>query len=210
MPYAAGEELMTTLHHVEPFGRSADNNPARRLLEADRCALVVVDMQEKLLPKMFNRETLISNSRLLLRLARIVKLPLLATTQYVKGLGTTVPEIAELTGDVVPCDKVAFSGFGSEAFCTQLNKYDDRDTLLLCGVETHICVMQTALGALNNGYTVHVALDAVGSRTEENWRAGLNRMEHAGCVISTTEAMMFELMRRSDSAEFKAMLPHLK
>jgi nicotinamidase-related amidase len=201
---------MTTSKYDGRFGPSAENNPVRRLLEADRCALVVVDMQEKLLPKMFNRETLISNSRLLLRLGHIMSLPLLATTQYVKGLGPTVPEIAELMGDVVPCEKLAFSGFGSEAFCAELNKYDDRDTLLLCGVETHICVMQTALGALNNGYTVHVALDGVGSRTEENWRVGLNRMEDAGCVISTTEAIIFELIRRSGSAEFKAMLPHLK
>jgi nicotinamidase-related amidase len=85
-----------------------------------------------------------------------------------------------------------------------------RTTLLLCGMESHICVMQTALGALENGYIVHVASDAVSSRTDWNWRLGLERMESAGCVISSTEMMMYELLRRSGSAEFKEMLKYIK
>ncbi len=83
-------------------------------------------------------------------------------------------------------------------------------TVLLCGMESHICVMQTALGALENGYMVHVASDAVSSRTELNWRLGLERMESAGCVISSTEMMMYELLRRSGTAQFKEMLPFIK
>jgi len=201
---------MTSLERVETLAPSTPHNPARRLLDADRCALVVIDIQEKLLPPMFNREELIRNARLLLRLASIIKLPVLATTQYAQGLGATVSEITELMAGVELHDKVEFSGFGAESFRTELKKYNDRDTLLLCGMETHICVMQTAVSALNNGYTVHVAADAAGSRTEANWRAGLRRMENAGCVISTTEMMMYELMHRSGSATFKAMLPHLK
>ena len=201
---------MTSVKRVETIASSATGNPARQLLDAGRCALVVVDIQEKLLPKIFNREELIRNARLLLRLAGIMKLPVLATTQYLKGLGPTVPEITELMGGVEQHDKVTFSGFGAESFCSELKKYDDRDTLLLCGVEAHICVMQTAVSALNKGYMVHIAVDAAGSRTEANWRAGLKRMEDAGCVMSTTEMMLYELMRRSGSADFKAMLPHLK
>jgi nicotinamidase-related amidase len=201
---------MTSLKHVETIAPSVTGNPARQLLDATRCALVVVDIQEKLLPKIFNREQLIRNARLLLQLASIMKLPVLATTQYLKGLGPTAPEIAELISDVEQHDKVEFSGFGAESFCTELEKYGDRDTLLLCGLEAHICVMQTAVSALNKGYTVHVAADAAGSRTEANWRAGLKRMQDAGCVMSTTEMMLYELMRRSGSADFKAMLPNLK
>jgi nicotinamidase-related amidase len=201
---------MAILKDVETPALSADENPARRLLDAERCALVLVDIQEKLLPKMFNPEQLMSNARLLLRLACLMNLPVLATTQYAKGLGPTVPEITELIGDVKQHDKVEFSAFGAESFCTELKKYNHRDTLLICGVETHVCVMQTAVSALNDGYTVHVVLDAVGSRTEASWRAGLKRMEDAGIVISTTEMMIFELVRRSDSAAFKEMLPHLK
>ena len=201
---------MTSLEHVELHVPSATDNPARRLLDANRCALVVVDIQEKLLPAIFNRDELIRNVRLLLRLASTMKLPVLATTQYAKGLGAMVPEITELMSGVELADKVEFSCFGAEPFRTELKTYNERDTLLLCGIESHICVMQTAVSALNNGYTVHVAADAAGSRTEANWRAGLKRMENAGCVISTTEMMMYELMRRSGSATFKAMLQHLK
>lgn len=201
---------MAGLKNLETDALSVSDNPARRLLDASCCALAVIDIQEKLLPKIFNREQLIGNSRLLLRLAAIMKLPVLATTQYVKGLGPTVPEVAELLSGANPHDKVEFSGFGSNSFCTELNQYSNCDTLLLLGVECHICVMQTALTALNKGYTVHLAADAVGSRTEANWRAGLRRMQDAGCIISTTEIAMYELMRRSDSATFKTMLPHLK
>lgn len=201
---------MKSLEHVELHIPSAADNPARLLLEADRCALVVVDIQEKLLPAIFNRDELIRNVRLLLRLASIMKLPVLATTQYAKGLGAMVPEVTELMSGVELPDKVEFSCFGAEQFCTELKTYNGRDTLLLCGIESHICVMQSAVSALNKGYAVHVAADAAGSRTEANWRAGLKRMENAGCVISTTEMMMYELMRRSGSETFKAMLQHLK
>jgi nicotinamidase-related amidase len=85
-----------------------------------------------------------------------------------------------------------------------------RNTLLLCGMESHVCVTQTALGALREGYLVHVASDAVGSRTEWNWKIGLERMRAAGAVISSTEMMIYELMRSSSSAAFKELLPHLK
>jgi nicotinamidase-related amidase len=210
MRYVAGDEPVTSLNPVEAIAPSATGNPSRQLIDAGRCALLVVDIQEKLLPAIFNREQLIRNARLLLRLASIMKLPVLATTQYVKGLGPTVPEIAELMDRVEQHDKVTFSGFGAESFCAELKQLNGRDTLLLCGVEAHICVMQTAVSALNKGYAVHVAADAVGSRTEANWLAGLKRMEDAGCVMSTTEMMLYELMGRSGSADFKAMLPHLK
>ena len=86
----------------------------------------------------------------------------------------------------------------------------NRNTLLLCGMESHICVMQTALAALREGYLVHVASDAVSSRAEWNWKIGLERMRAAGAVISSTEMMIYELMRSSSSPAFKEMLPHLK
>jgi nicotinamidase-related amidase len=201
---------MTILKDVGTLAPSANDNPACRLLDADRCTLTVIDMQEKLLPKMFNREQLISNARLLLRLGCLMKLPVLATTQYRKGLGPTVHEIADLMTNVEPHDKTTFSGFGAESFCAEMKNYCERDTLLLCGVETHVCVMQTAISALNKGYTVHVAADAVGSRTEASWRAGLERMIVAGVVISTTEMRIYELLRRSESAAFKEILLQLK
>lgn len=185
---------------------------ARRPLTAERCALIVVDIQEKLLPPIWEKERLVRNAQLLLRLAGILSLPVLATTQYARGLGATVPDIASLlpTG-TTPLDKLEFGCFGNEAFCAALDRLPQgRDTLLVCGMETHICVLQTVLGALAQGYTVHVAADACGSRAQLNWQLGLERMRDAGAVISSTEMAIYELLRGSGTAQFKEMLRYLK
>ena len=184
---------------------------ARRPLQAEQCALVVVDIQQKLLPPIYNKDALVKNSQLLIRLAKILEIPVMMTTQYSKGLGPTVPEIASLLEDVAPIDKMEFGCFGSDQFRSYVKSLPgSRNTVLLCGMETHICVMQTALGALNEGYLVHVASDAVGSRAEWNWQIGLDRMKAAGAVISSTEMMMYELLRCSGTPQFKELLPYLK
>jgi nicotinamidase-related amidase len=183
---------------------------ARRPLQAEQCALIVIDIQEKLLPPIFQKEQLIKNAQLLTRLAGILKVPTIATTQYAKGLGNTVPELRSLIPDD-GIDKQIFSCFGSDVFCSMLKRLPGRrNTLLLCGMESHICVAQTALNALHEGYLVHVASDAVSSRSEWNWKIGLERMRAAGAVISSTEMMIYELLRSSDTSAFKQMLPHLK
>jgi nicotinamidase-related amidase len=198
-------------------GSAGDHNAvdhaeaARQNLEAERCALLVVDIQEKLLPPIFQKEQLVRNSQLLIRAAGVMKIPAIVSTQYAKGLGKTVPEVASLLPETEAIDKNLFSCFGSDVFCTLLKRLPgNRNTLLLCGMESHICVMQTALAALREGYIVHVASDAVSSRTEWNWKIGLDRMRAAGAVISSTEMMVYELMRSSASAAFKEMLPYLK
>ena len=184
---------------------------SRRPLEAEQCALIVIDVQEKLLPPIFNKEQLVKNSQLLIRLANILKMPAILTTQYAKGLGATVPEVSSLLPGHEAIDKVQFSCFGSDVFCSMLKRMPgNRNTVLLCGMETHICVMQTALAALREGYLVHVASDAVGSRSEWNWKIGIGRMQAAGAVISSTEMMMYELLRSSGSPAFKELLPYLK
>jgi nicotinamidase-related amidase len=184
---------------------------ARRPLEAERCVLVVVDIQEKLLPPIFNKDTLVKNSQLLIRLAKILSIPIFVTTQYSRGLGATVPEIASLVTDVAPVDKLEFGCFGSDVFRSRVKTLPgSRNTVLLCGMESHICVMQTALGALNDGYLVHVGSDAVGSRSESNWKIGLERMKAAGAVISSAEMMMYELLRCSGTPQFKELLQYLK
>jgi nicotinamidase-related amidase len=184
---------------------------ARRPLESDQCALVVVDIQEKLLPPIFQKEQLVRNSQLLIRSAKALKIPAILSTQYAKALGQTVPEIASLLPEVEAIDKDRFSCFGSDVFCTLLKRLPgNRNTLLLCGMESHICVMQTALAALREGYIVHIASDAVSSRTEWNWKIGLERMRDAGAVISSTEMIIYELMRSSSSPAFKEMLSYLK
>jgi nicotinamidase-related amidase len=184
---------------------------ARQTLVAEQSALVVIDIQEKLLPPIFQKEQLVRNSQLLIRAAGILKMPVLMTTQYAKGLGQTVPEIATMLPEGEAIDKQLFSCFGSDAFCSLLKRLPgQRNTLLLCGMESHICVAQTALAGLREGYLVHLASDAVSSRTEWNWKIGLNRMGAAGAVVSSTEMMIYELMRSSGSPEFKKLLPYLK
>lgn len=184
---------------------------ARRSIEPDQCALIVVDMQEKLLPPIWEKERLIKNVQLLIRLAGILKIPSLVSTQYAKGLGDTLPQIASMMPDSPTIDKLMFSCFGSDAFCSILKRLPgQRTTVLLCGMEAHICVMQTALGALREGYLVHVASDAVSSRTELNWRLGLDRMRAAGAILSSAEMMIYELLRSSGAQAFRELLPYLK
>ena len=184
---------------------------ARRPLEADQCALIVVDMQQKLLPPIWEKDRLVRNVQLLIRLAGILKIPAIVTTQYAKGLGETVPDIASMLPNAPPVDKLMFSCFGSDVFCSLLKRLPgQRTTILLCGMESHICVMQTALGALRVGYLVHVAADAVSSRTELNWRIGLGRMSAAGAILSSAEMMTYELLRSSGAPAFKELLPYLK
>jgi nicotinamidase-related amidase len=184
---------------------------ARRPLIAEKCALIVVDIQSKLLPPIWERERLLRNSQLLIRLAGILKIPALVSTQYAKSLGDTVPELASLLPDTSTIDKTMFSCFGSDVFCSTLKRLPgQRSTVLLCGMETHICVMQTALAALREGYVVHVASDAVSSRTEWNWRIGLDRMRTAGAVISSAEMITYELLGSSGTPAFKELLPYLK
>jgi len=121
---------------------------ARRQLAPDQCALIVVDIQEKLLPPIFQKEQLVRNSQLLIRAAGVLKIPAIVSTQYAKGLGKTVAEIASLLPETDAIDKDQFSCFGSEVFCTLLKRLPgNRNTVLLCGMESHICVMQTALAA---------------------------------------------------------------
>ena len=184
---------------------------ARRPLNPDQCVLIVIDIQEKLLAPIFEKERLVRNSQLLIRLAGILKIPTLLSTQYSKGLGDTTPEVASLLPEARPVEKVAFSCFGSEVFCSAVKRLPgNRSTLVLCGMESHICVAQTALAALRQGYLVHVASDAVSSRTEWNWKVGLERMRSAGAVISSTEMVVYEALGSAGTSDFKAMLQYLR
>lgn len=180
------------------------------LLRPERTALVVVDLQEKLLPAIDGQEAVVANSVLLLRLARALDLPVVLTTQYRRGLGPTVPSVLEAARFADPLDKTSFGCFGDEAFRERLGALSGRDQLLVSGVEAHICVAQTVLGALSHGYAVHVASDAVSSRRPGNREVGLHRMERAGAVLSSTEMAVYELLGRSDSRAFEQMLPYLK
>jgi hypothetical protein len=171
----------------------------------------MIDLQAKLLPAIFESDRVIRNCQLLSSLAQLLRLPTVLTTQYAKGLGSIVPEISSCLPGVQPFDKTNFGCFGDQEFQPYLRKLAPHaNTLMIAGIETHICVTQTVLGAIEAGYLVHVAADATSSRTAENWHIGLKRMERAGAVISSTEMMVYELLGRSDTPEFKAILPLIK
>ena len=186
-------------------------NAASRILDRNSCALVVIDPQTKLMPAIFEADRVTRNCVLLLRLSKLLSIPAVVTTQYSKGLGPLVPEVSCASPGIAPLDKTSFGCFGDEGFVARLKEVArGRKTLLVAGVESHVCVAQTVLAALNAGYTVHVARDATSSRTRENWEVGLHRMDHAGAILSSTEMMIYELLGKSGTPEFKAMLRFLK
>ena len=183
---------------------------ACELLRPESTALIVIDLQEKLLPAIWEKDRVLANVTKLLQLGRILKLRTIPTTQYEKGLGPTASAIASLLPEA-PLDKVSFGCLGDERILGRLRRdVPTSHTLLVAGIETHICVIQTVLGALGAGYKVHVAADATSSRSATNAELGIARMRSAGAVISSTEMAIYELLGRSDRDEFKQMLPYLK
>ena len=179
------------------------------MLDRDATLLVVIDYQEKLLPKILGAEALTEQAVKLIRFARELEVPILCTEQYPKGLGHTVAPIAAALEGIVPLEKTAFGCLGDAGF-TEALEASGRKQLLLTGIEAHICVMQTALGALDEGYEVYIPRDAVGSRFALEYEAGLHRLEGAGAEIVTTEMALFELLREAGTPEFKKALPFLK
>ncbi|HHO48317.1 MAG TPA: isochorismatase family protein [Desulfobacteraceae bacterium] len=180
-------------------------------LHSDQCCLYVVDPQEKLMAHIHEADRVVCNTALMIRLAGILHFPIFANTQYKKGIGPIVPELASLL-EGVPCpDKVCFNGLADPAVQKAISGLPPSvDTLLLCGVETHICVYQTAMGALQRGYGVWVVADAVSSRRPINDSLGQQRLRDMGAVLAPAEMIVYELLQRAGTDAFKAMLPYLK
>lgn len=177
-----------------------------RLLKREDCVLVVIDAQEKLLPVIHGQEEVVANTAKLVKFAGIAGLPVVATEQM--KLGATVPAVTE-AGLVEPAIvKISFDCFGCEEFSQKIKDLK-RKTLVLAGVEAHICVLQTALSALED-FRVQVVGDAVSSRVARNRDLALARLRHAGCVVSSTEMFIYEVLRQAGTAEFKATLPLVK
>jgi nicotinamidase-related amidase len=166
------------------------------LLQRERAALVVVDVQEGFRPYA-SFAGVAESCRRLLAAARILGLPALVSEQYPKGLGQSAPEL-ELGGGESMIEKTIFSAARAEGFDLK-----DRSQAIVCGIETHVCVGQTAHDLLDRGVEVHVPADAVGSRHQLDYERGLERLERAGAVVSTVESALFELLERAGTPEFK-------
>ena len=174
-----------------------------------KAGLVVVDVQERLLPAIFEQQRVVQNTVRLIQGAAILQVPIFATEQYRKGLGATAPEVAAAIPAFAPIEKVAFSACGATGFIPALESKQVSQAVL-CGIEAHVCVTQTCLDLLEKGFSVFVAADAVSSRTPENYRVGLDRMRAAGAVIVSTEMVLFELLERAGTDEFKQILGLVK
>lgn len=172
------------------------------MLTQSHTALAIVDVQEKLVSAMAERTSLVAKLRTVVRGARILDLPVLWVEQYPQGLGSTIPELAELLEGFQPQPKNCFSACGLQEFVEALESTGRRQVLLV-GLESHVCVYQTAIHLLESGYHVEVIGDAVASRTQENKKVGLRRMERAGVEITSVEMALFELLGRADRPEFK-------
>jgi len=168
-------------------------------LDRERAALVVIDVQEAFRKALSDFEAVTAATGTLIEGAKTVGIPIVVTEQYPKGLGHTVPEVAEhLPDDVEPIEKVCFSAAEADGF-----ELGARDQVLVCGIETHVCVNQSVLDLLDRDLEVHVARDAVGSRSTENKELGLHKVERAGAVLTSVETALFELVGRAGNDDFK-------
>lgn len=179
------------------------------LIKADASCLVVIDMQERLVPAMQAPARTLKNTRLLLSTARRLQVPVLITEQYPKGLGHTVREIAEVADGMPVFEKVHFSCFEDTEFAKAFRDLG-RPQVVIAGMEAHICVTQTAAQLMEEGYEVFVVTDATSSRTLTSEQACLDRLQASGAGIVTTEMVVFEWLGRADTPEFKELLPLIK
>jgi nicotinamidase-related amidase len=176
------------------------------MVKGEDCVLVIIDVQEKLWPVVADKETVRDNCVRLAEFARIVDLPVLYTEQ--EKLGPTLPEVREPRADAPAAAKISFDCFGEEAFNVRLKEIN-RPTLILCGIEAHICVAQTALSGLG-GYRVQVVGDAASSRNPENKELAWRRLIQAGCEITSTEMFIYEILRQAGTDHFRAALKLVK
>ncbi len=173
--------------------------------------LHIVDVQTNLMAKIHEADKVVSTVDLMIRCAKIFKLPILANTQYKKGLGPYVSNLEELVADIQRFDKVEFNALANKAtaaFFDELSK--NVTTVVLVGVETHICIYQTAMALLERGFNVWIVSDGVSSRKASNHEAGLNRLHGAGAIIGPAEMLIYELLGKAGTPEFKQVLPLIK
>ncbi|HEX8553028.1 MAG TPA: isochorismatase family protein [Abditibacteriaceae bacterium] len=175
-------------------------------LRRDETALLIVDVQEKLVPAMFEAERVVRQVTLLARAARQLQLPIALTEQNPSKLGGTIPMIADVLGKTQLLEKMRFSAASPETVAALQN----RKAVILCGLETHICVLQTALDLRAQGLDVFVPANAVSSRYESDKTVGIARLGANGCVLGSTEMFIYELLEAAGTDEFRALLPHLK
>lgn len=177
-------------------------------LHKEDALLLVIDIQERLVPVMKYKDHVIGNNKLLINAAKVMDLPIVATEQYPKGLGRTVSELLELIDNDRVFAKNSFTAYTAEVanFLQSLGK----KKILVTGMETHICVFQTVRDLINDEYQVYLVKDGVASRTKDNYLNGLDLMRSLGAVITNTETVIFDLLKVSGTPEFKLLSKMIK
>lgn len=178
--------------------------------DTENSLLVIVDVQGKLMNVMSNSEKCLAKVRLLANALTLMNVPVIVTEQYPKGLGATVDAVREVLGENTPfIEKSAFSCCGADEFNNKIIEAD-RKNIILCGVESHVCVLQTAVALLNKGYDVTLAADAASSRCENDKELALSYLRHKGVSVLSTESIIFALLKDSKHPAFKAVSALLK
>lgn len=178
-------------------------------LEKDGVVLIIIDLQERLMKAMKDKDKVFKNTNLLIACANELNIPIILTEQYPKGLGETVPEIKENLLEYKYIEKNTFTAC-DETLIKMLEEIGDHKQILVTGSETHVCVFQTVRDLILQDYNVHLVKDAVCSRFDENYENGIELMRDAGAVISNTESVLFDLLKKSGTPEFKKISALLK
>jgi isochorismate hydrolase len=183
-----------------------DKNQEKRemRISRDQCSGLIIDMQERLFPHMDQKEEVLRKCLMLMEGLKVLELPLLITEQYPRGLGSSLQDVSLALGSSQAIEKTAFSCCDEPEFMNTLEK-STRSTLIIGGIEAHVCVMQTVIDLLEAGYSVVVVEDCVSSRNPDDKRVAMDRMRSEGAVIATCESILFELARTSGTEEFKAI-----
>lgn len=172
-------------------------------------ALLIIDIQERLAAVMKMKDAVVTNCIHLIELAKMLDIPVVLTEQYPKGIGQTVELIQKALPAYQPIEKLTFSCCDEPLFLDAIRKLNKK-TLIVTGMETHICVLQTSIGLLRDGFHVHLVKDAVCSRTKENWKIACEFIRDAGGVITSTETVLFQLLHIAGTEQFKAISKRIK
>ncbi len=181
------------------------------ILERNETALLIIDIQERLFAAMKSkvRENLKKNSAILIETAKLFNIPIIVSEQYKKGLGATIPELSEKMEKAIYLEKIHFDCMKDNTLNRTILE-TNKKTIIICGVETHVCVFQTALTLLKEGINIVIASDAVGSRRKHDWQTAIKALNNAGAVIYPTETISFMLLEKAGTPEFKALAPMFK
>lgn len=185
-----------------------DSATPQSLADVNKSQLLVVDVQSRLVPVMSNPEMLLRNCSVLVQAAELLNVPITVTEQYPKGIGHTHHEIINSLGArYKPIEKTCFSCCGSDEFNSTIETHDQRQQLIICGIEAHVCVLQTTMELLSrenqSAWQVFIVADAIDSRSANNKSVAINRLQQAGAIVTCAESVVFEWMKNSSNSHFK-------